>query len=200
MNYSKIRQLLDRFYKGETSLEEEALLRNFFAQEKDTEPFRTDRQLFNSLSEITKEEVLGEDFDQAILAQIEEKSTRLNRRRLIYSFSGLAAAAMIVLAVWMGGLFSPQAQLVGTINNPQLAFAQTKKALKEVSQNLNKGLAPVKTATADFNKPLQQLAKIDKMETSLKEVERIRGMEKARRLMQSINGVYINLEPNKNNK
>ena len=101
---------------------------------------------------------------------------------------------LILISLWLGGFLTLQPY--GTIDNPQLAFAQTRAALQKVSKNLNKGLKPIEKAAADFNKPLNKVAAINKMNQPLKDLQRLREMEKARELMQSINSVYINLQPN----
>ncbi len=194
MNYNDIRQILDRFYAGETSLEEEKNLKAFFDGKEVPEAFRDDELLFRTLSEAQPEEMLDQRFDEKILHHIEHSHSHLIRRKLIYSLSAVAAAAIVLLVIFSGNWFTKQPY--GTIDNPQLAFAQTKKALQKVSVNLNKGLNPVKTAAADFNKPLNKVAEINKMENTLKGIKQIKEMEKARQLMQSINSVYINLEPN----
>jgi hypothetical protein len=194
MNYNDIRQILDRFYDGETSLDEEKRLREFFNQNEVPEGFRDEKLMFQTLYEAQLEEVLDQQFDEKILNRIEHASSRVTRMRLIYSLSSVAAVAILLLAVWMGGFFNPQPY--GTIDNPQLAFAQTRKALQKVSKNLNKGLNPVKTVASDFNKPLEKVAEIKKMEKPLNGIKQIKEMEKARQLMQSINSVYINLQPN----
>jgi len=197
MNYNNIRQILDRFYAGETSLKEEKNLKTFFDGKEVPEDFRDDKLLFRILSKAQVEEIQNQQFDGKILRHIEHSHLRFIRKQLVYSLSAVAAAAIVLFAVFSGNWFTKQPY--GTIDNPQLAFAQTKKALQKVSVNLNKGLNPVKTAAADFNKPLNKVAEINKMENTLKGIKQIKEMEKARQLMQSINSVYINLEPNKKN-
>ncbi len=197
MNYNNIRQILERYYAGDTSLEEEKMLKVFFDSDGVPEAFLEDRLLFRAMYEAANEGVLDKQFDEMIMNQIKPTRKLFIRRKLIFSLSGVAAAALVLLAVWMGGLLTPQPY--GTIDNPQLAFAQTRAALQQVSKNLNKGLDPVKTAAADFNKPLKKVAEIKKMENSLKGIRQIKEMEKARQLMQSINSVYINLQPNQKN-
>ena len=193
MNYNSIKELLEKFYSGETSLEEEATLKRFFAGEVVPERLRPDQELFRSLRALEEEDTLDDEFDRAVLAQIDGTSRKWGRHEWIYSLSGLAAAAVIVIALWIGGVFSPQRQLPGTINNPQVAFAETKKALTEVSDNLNKGLDPVQKAAEKFVEPVKQASRIGDMEQALSKVKYIQEMNKARELMRSINGVYINL-------
>ncbi len=194
MNYNSIKELLEKFYAGETSLEEEVTLKRFFAEKIVPERLRPDQELFRSLTTLEGEDTLDDEFDRAVLAQIEGNSHRWGRHEWIYTLSGLAAAAVIVIALWIGGgVFSSQRQLPGTISNPQVAYAETKKILTEVSDNLNKGLDPVKSTTEKFDEPMQQMSKISNMEQALSNVKYLEEMNKARELMRSINGVYINL-------
>lgn len=194
MNYNNVKQMLNRFYAGETSPEEEGQLKRFFASDDVPESLRVDQLMFQSLQVASSEPSLGAAFDEKVLTQIEQKPVRKRIVRWSYAVAGLAAGVLILISLWMGGFLTSQPY--GTIDNPQLAFAQTRAALQKVSKNLNKGLNPVKTAAADFNKPLNKVAEINKINKSLKDIKRISEMEKARQLMQSINSVYINLQPN----
>lgn len=194
MNYNNVKQMLNRFYAGETSPEEEGQLKRFFASDDVPESLRVDQLMFQSLQVASSEPSLGAAFDEKVLTQIEQKPVRKRIVRWSYAVAGLAAGVLILISLWIGGFLTPQPY--GTIDNPQLAFAQTRAALQKVSKNLNKGLNPVKTAAADFNKPLNKVAEINKINKSLKDIKRISEMEKARQLMQSINSVYINLQPN----
>ena len=69
MDYKYIEQLLERYWQGETTLQEEAILRNFFSQPDIPESLRKYRHLFT----LEKEETLGDDFDERILGMIEEE-------------------------------------------------------------------------------------------------------------------------------
>ncbi len=193
MNYNSIKELLEKFYAGETSLEEEAMLKRFFAGDAVPEDLRADQELFRSLTMMESESVLNEDFDTSVLAQLEGVSSRWGRHEWIYTLSGLAAAAVVVISLWVGGVFAPQQTLPGTINNPQVAYAETKKVLAEVSENLNKGLTPVESAAQDLDKPVQQMSKISDMQQALSKVNYLEQMNKARELFQTVNGVYTNL-------
>ena len=194
MNYNSIKELLEKFYAGETSLEEEATLKRFFAEKDIPEALHADQELFRSLTVMEEESLLNEDFDTAVLAQMEGSTTiHWGRHQRIYALSGLAAAAVVVISLWVGGVFAPQQQLPGTINNPQVAYAETKKVLDEVSDNLNKGLTPVQSAVEKMDQPVQQMSKINDMRQALGKVQYLEEMNKARDLMQSINGVYTNL-------
>lgn len=193
MNYNSIKELLEKFYAGETTLKEEDALKLFFAEEIVPERLKADQELFLAMIASEREERLGSDFDEAVLSQLEGSSFRWGRHEWIYTLSGVAAAAVIVISLWIGGVFAPQRNLPGTINNPQVAYAETKKALMQVSDNLNKGLAPVQDATEKLNEPVKQMSKLEDMQEALKRVKYLEEINKARDLMRSINGVYINL-------
>lgn len=101
MDYKYIDQLLARYWDGETSLEEEQILRSFFSQESVPEELQQYRSLF--VYELTepKTDVLGDDFDDRILAmtgQQEERKARVIsfRERLAPLFKAAAIVAIIL--------------------------------------------------------------------------------------------------------
>ncbi|MBE0651890.1 MAG: hypothetical protein IH595_13760 [Bacteroidales bacterium] len=193
MNYNSIKELLERFYAGETSLEEEAILKQFFAEGDVPEELRADQELFRSMTAFGEESLLDEDFDKAVLAQMEGSSFHWGRHEWIYTLSGFAAAAVIVISLWIGGVFSPQQQLPGTINNPKVAYIETRRVLAEVSDNLNKGIVPVRNAAEKLDQPMQQMSKIKDMEQALDKVKYLEQINKASEVMRTVNGVYTNL-------
>lgn len=64
MDYRYIDQLLERYWKCETSLEEEQILRSFFCQTDIPAEYRRYRSLFVYEQTQPKTETLGEDFDE----------------------------------------------------------------------------------------------------------------------------------------
>ena len=95
MDYKYIEQLLERYWQGETTLQEEAILRNFFSQPDIPESLRK----FQALFTLEKEETLGDDFDERILGMIEEepkaKIVTLTSR-LMPLFKAAAVVAIIL--------------------------------------------------------------------------------------------------------
>ena len=72
MDYKYINQLLERYWRCETTLEEEQILRSFFSQTDVPEDLRKYRTLF--LYEQTQPKTcrLGEDFDERMRSLIAE--------------------------------------------------------------------------------------------------------------------------------
>lgn len=109
MDYKYIEQLLDKYFECQTTLEEEQILRAFFAQENVPAHLLQYRELFVSQAFGKNAESLGTDFDERILsiigAEDKEKEVKhvvarkvsLNKRlRPLYK---AAACVAIVLAI-----------------------------------------------------------------------------------------------------
>ena len=97
MDYKYIEQLLERYWQGETTLQEEAILRNFFSQPDIPKHLRTYQPLFD----LEKEEPLGDDFDERILGMIEEEEQPKAKivtltSRLMPLFKAAAIVAIIL--------------------------------------------------------------------------------------------------------
>ena len=100
MDYKYIEQLLERYWEGETTLQEESILRTFFSQpdsQEIPENLRKYQDLFRC--ELQKEEPLGEDFDVRILEEIGEapvaKTVSL-KDRLMPLFKAAAIVAIVL--------------------------------------------------------------------------------------------------------
>lgn len=87
----KIEELIDRYFEGQTSCEEERELRRFFTRESVPEHLQVYRPLFTCL-------------EQEVQAFREEKSTSAakipsRRRRFIYMMSGIAAGVLLLIGI-----------------------------------------------------------------------------------------------------
>jgi hypothetical protein len=105
MDYKYIEQLLERYWECQTTLEEEAILRNFFRQEDVPASLLPYRQFFNEQDEMA-EEHLGKDFADKMLRLVGEetpvhvcKARRLTfmcRLRPSYRAAGLIAILLTI--------------------------------------------------------------------------------------------------------
>lgn len=71
MDYKYINQLLDRYWRCETTLKEENILRAFFSQSDIPAELRPYQDLFRYEQTEPEMDVLGNDFDEKMLARIE---------------------------------------------------------------------------------------------------------------------------------
>ena len=98
MDYKYIEQLLESYWQGQTTLQEEAILRSFFSQTNLPQELRKYQPLFT----YEKEEPLGDDFDARILNIIgdEPKAKTISfTRRLMPLFKAAAIVAIILTLV-----------------------------------------------------------------------------------------------------
>jgi len=114
MDYKYIEQLLERYWEGETTLQEEAILRTFFNQEDVPADLMKYKSFFDCG---LQEETLGDDFDARILSSIgqEEPQVRIiSLSRLKPLFKAAAVVAILLTignaaqAPWNYGWDNPQ--------------------------------------------------------------------------------------------
>lgn len=98
MDFKYIEQILERYWQCETSLEEEAQLRAFFAGDDVPEHLLRYKDLF-VYQQLQQEEHLGEDFDARVLAEIEAPVVKAKRLTLTARFIPLFKAAAVVAVV-----------------------------------------------------------------------------------------------------
>lgn len=168
----EIRKILERFYQGETTLEEEKKLEDYFSSTAVPEELIPDKDLFQSFRTGSDSVVVPDDLDQKIIHTIDQVSRRTTRTRRIslYSLSGLAAGLLVMIAVYLfyirterPSLLASQ-QLTDTFEDPMDAYEEAKRTLAYVSAKLNTGTSELEhvkqvSKTAD---PLKSLSKITK--------------------------------------
>lgn len=129
MRTTEVKRLLDAFYRGETTLEEEAALRAWFesgahSEDGDLDPrLETDRQLFMELysdpaaseTEADKQPLSGASREAAyppselrmrIAAEIDSREVQSRRRSIVYRMMVPAAAAVLLMALFFINPFS----------------------------------------------------------------------------------------------
>ena len=123
MDYKYINQLLERYWKGETSLEEEKILRTFFGQDDVPEDLLEFKDLFVYEQIQEQEEVLGEDFERKLESAIgndEQAKTR------VLSFTAklkplFKAAAIVAIVLTLGNAaqvsFNREPEVIGVQGN-----------------------------------------------------------------------------------
>ncbi|MBQ6751153.1 MAG: hypothetical protein IJR02_10380 [Bacteroidaceae bacterium] len=112
MDYKYIEQLLENYFACTTTLQEEQILRSFFSQEDVPGHLVQYAELFQYAT-AAKEDTLGEDFDQRMMARIEateEKATmteekpkaRIVKMTTRHFAPFFKAAAVVAMALTIG--------------------------------------------------------------------------------------------------
>ena len=142
MNIKEIEVLLGKYYNGETTLDEEKQLKDFFLHEPVPVHLESEAELFRYLNSASDQNMDDPDFDRKFMESIETPVIPIHSSRNQFYFA-LSLAASILLLV--GFLFTfrdaiYKQPLKNSITDPQLAYTETKKALMLVSVNFNAGL------------------------------------------------------------
>lgn len=151
MDYKYIEQLLERYWKCDTSTEEEQILRTFFSQKDVPATLLKYRDLFACEAQMLGEETLGDDFDVRILSRIEEPPTVKARviripQRLKPLFKAAAVVAVIITlgnAAQLSVSSSTPAEDVDctgytdTFSDPEAAYSNVQNALELVSEGIS---------------------------------------------------------------
>ena len=187
----EIRKLLDRFYMGETTLEEEQFLQDYFGSPSIPEELLPDRDLFRSLGNAAESVAVPENLNQKILDTIDlqERKAVRTRRISVFSLSGLAAGLMVVIALYVGYFKTDDNrlashQMTDTYEDPRDAYEEARRTLAFVSAKLNNGtseLEHVKKASQAASDPLKSLSKINKGSKELNLLGRLQRVEQVER-------------------
>ena len=107
MDYKYINQLLERYWKCETSLEEEEILRTFFSLDELPAELKPYKSLFSYELSEAKNETLGEEFDQKMMALIEDEYTKEPNKAKVVSLTErlkplFKAAAVVAIFLTLG--------------------------------------------------------------------------------------------------
>ena len=107
MDYKYINQLLERYWKCETSLEEEEILRTFFSQDELPAELKPYKSLFSYELSEAKNETLGEEFDQKLMALIEDEYAKKPNKAKVVSLTErlkplFKAAAVVAIFLTLG--------------------------------------------------------------------------------------------------
>jgi len=145
-NLKQIEDLLEKYYNGETTLEEERKLNWYFQTHDIPMHLKPDAEIFRSNYKHSREDASPELSDKLskLIDEQGKKTWFLLPVRSVRWISGIAASILILLSLWIGIgrdtiLQRNHSKYADTFDDPQLAYLETKKALLLVSEKLNSG-------------------------------------------------------------
>ena len=163
MDYKYITQLLERYWKAETTLEEEKILRAFFSQTSVPEELRQYRCLFLHQATEPKTDVLDSAFDDRLLAIIGEdqpvltkvKAHRITLKERMFPLFKAAAIVAIILTLGNAAQYSfndssettaTQGMTIGASHGESVAFTDS-ATIDTLQQRSMDTTSPVNNAT-----------------------------------------------------
>ena len=151
MDYKYIEQLLERYWQGETTLQEEAILRAFFSQDDVPASLMKYKSLFDYG---LQEETLGDDFDARILDSIGEDEKEPKAKVVSWSSRLMPlfkAAAVVAILLTIGN--AAQAPWNYGWDNPQDEYAKYRQQQVDTVNILSPVQAENVTDTVAASKP-----------------------------------------------
>lgn len=181
MDLKQIKALLEKYYNGESTLDEEQILYEYFIQDDVSNELDADKDIFlNNLDEKNKfqdiPDISGEIWNNIKKNEVNHIS---REKKMIYWAYRVAAGLLVLLASYffIKNQFDKnqngEYQIADTYENPEEAYEATKQALLYVSEILNSGtehLEPIQK----INEGTQKLSPISSFNDGLKELNQIK--------------------------
>ena len=163
MNEQKVQELLQRYFDGATSLEEERYLKRYFACDKIHDSLKAYRPMFTF-------------FAQELAIEPPQRKTKARKIRLNMSII-TALAASIAILLWIGLVEMKSDNYVYFVNGQRvydesaaIALAETKLQLLASSmQNARNGMSAL-YKLQESNQSLQQFGKISDVYRQIEEI------------------------------
>jgi hypothetical protein len=140
MNEEELKRFIEKYYNGNSTEEEESILKDYFRKGNIPEGYEAEKLIFSYYTESSEIPEPSIDFEARIMAGINasgRNSGFLKMKR--YLLPVLSAAAGLLILVGSYFLLVKKAETADTFTDPQLAYAETIKILRNVSSQLNRG-------------------------------------------------------------
>ena len=131
MALDRIEILIEKYFEGETSIAEEKELKAYFSSSDVAQHLEQYKPVFGYFSQAKQEQ---------FTASIPLKSGRKQKR---LAWLSVAASVVVMLGI---GFFAyqntsePTQENLGVIDDPEIAFRETQKALELISKHVNTGI------------------------------------------------------------
>jgi hypothetical protein len=186
MKTDELSRLLEKFYKGESTVEEERDLRVFFSGDSVPEGYEAEKAVFRYYMTVLQVPEPSSEFEARIMAGIDESeknSIALKFRRLILPVISSAAAILLLAGSYFFFVHSSEPR--DTFSDPKLAYAETMKILMDISSQMNHGAVALEPVTRINDLTAQSFASISK---STKIVEKnLRNLQSFQRAIEITN-------------
>lgn len=182
MEIKKIETLLQRYFEALTSFEEEAELIRYFEEHETPPEWNWAKEQLLGFADLQDLEIpIPEDLDSSILKQLapfqEDKKIRRIGSNGLISLLSIAASIMLIASAL---IFINRQPDVGNIEDPELAYAETKQALDLVSKYFNQGT--------------EKLVNLNKMEEAVKPLDQLKRVDETRNTLQMLNNFDKGIE------
>jgi len=169
MDTRQIKTLLEKYFDGKTTLQDEQTLSDYFMEETIVPELLPFRQQFVLLRTLRELEPCNPDFEHRLARMIDSQHEELRLDRKPKYFFRLAVAASIAVLIGISGYLIMNNlwhRERDTYEDTRLAYAEAQKTLLYVSQKMNQGIKPL-SAVSKINSGTESLKNLKKLNTSM---------------------------------
>jgi hypothetical protein len=138
MNAKELDSLLEKYYSGSSTEEEERSLKEYFSGQSILPGYEAEKEIFRYYKNLMEIPEPSPDFETRILEGIEASGktwNSINFRRYLLPLIGTAASILILAGSYF--FFNGKGELKDTYNDPNVAYLETRKILLGVSAKMN---------------------------------------------------------------
>ncbi len=168
MDEVKLKYLLNRYFEGNSSIEDEKSLKEYFKGTVDPEFYPLKKQ-FNLIEQSRNQMYESSRLESSILSAIdalENKNRPEPKRKNVFMFRVMAAASIALIISLAIFLPKYRNQTKDTFTDPKLAYIETQNALLLISSKMNKGIEPLSNINK-INTGSEQLQHLKRMDESM---------------------------------
>lgn len=147
-----IKSLLEKYYAGESSLDEERILREYFAESEVDPELETDSRVFAAMAEPAE---TPESLRAAIEKSIDEHAVKEVKRRLRPRYSRIAAAAAVVVLAITASIHFLGGKPAQPEMTPEEAREHTLMALTLLTKTVKKGYTAMEASMETTSTTIQ---------------------------------------------
>lgn len=163
MNEEELNRLIEKYYNGESTEEEEKTLREYFNENNIPESYEAEKDIFGYYTAAGEVPEPSSGFVAGILTGIDAADAKRRSQKIReYIFPLLSAAAGLLILAGSYFFFVHRSGTGETFKDPEIAYAETIKILMDVSSRLNKGaqaLEPVSRISEITTKSFEEINK-----------------------------------------
>jgi len=140
MNAEELNRLIEKYYNGESTEEEERTLKDHFKKDGIPEGYEAEKIIFGYYTAAGEVPEPSVGFEARIISGIDAsdiKGGSRKFRKFILPYMSAAAGVLILAGSWFFFVHRPEPS--DTFKDPVIAYAETMKILRNVSSQLNHG-------------------------------------------------------------
>lgn len=144
MALDRIEKLLEKYFEAETTIAEEKELKDYFASSDVAQHLDQYKPIFGYATQAKQEQFSFAPFGFEPRASATIPLNTKKRKSVVW----LSVAASVAVLFGVGlftydSMSTPEPQNLGTIDDPEVAFKETQKALAMISESVNKGIGSI---------------------------------------------------------